>query len=176
MIFKQNGISGYFRQFCGYLGREIGRHSAAGPFRSIPIVLPFLLSPPPVLLSKCHSAGLPVAPLCCSFYSHLETLIAVLTAPAQYAGHNYRPAHTRCSRHVVQSDPPSFTGFLLPVLLSPPPRLTVTVASLHIYGRDGKFTHSTCPYAKSFLSCWDGCFGDFKEKATIPQSLRFIDH
>lgn len=158
VIFKESGISAYFRQLCGYLGREIRRHTAAGPFPSIPLVLPFLLSPPPpscppVLLSKCHSAGLLVAALRRSFSSHLETLIAVLTALAQYAAHNYRQAHTRCSSHTVQSNPPashpSRPAFLLPILLSPPPKLTVTVASLHVYSCGQKFRRRACSFAKS---------------------------
>lgn len=122
VIFKQSGSSAYFRLLCSYLGREIMRHTACGPFRSIPLVLPYP-PPPPVLLSKCHSAGLPDAPLRRSFSSHLETLIAVLTALAQYAAHNYRLAHTRCSRHAVQSDP-------LPVQL-PHSHLPVTSPEAH---------------------------------------------
>lgn len=109
-------ISGNF--VASYLGREIGGTLLPVLFVKPPSVLSLLLSlhPPPVLLSKCHSAGLPVAPLRRSFSSHLETLIAVLTAlGGQYAAHNYRLAS-----HLA----------LPPHLLSPPPKLTVTVASL----------------------------------------------
>lgn len=113
-------ISGNF--VASYLGREIGGTLLPVLFVKPPPVLSLLLSlHPPVLLSKCHSAGLPVAPLRRSFSSHLETLIAVLTAlGGQYAAHNYRLAS-----HLAYPPPPT-----TPHLLSPPPKLTVTVASL----------------------------------------------